>query len=306
MKRLLLTILLLLPLGVAAQSRQSAPAPKQDSLRLLFIGNSYTYYNDLPAMVYEIAKTQKKKLSVKSITKGGERLRGHLKNEKVRKALTEEHWDFVILQEQSSDPARQSETVIANIYPAARELDSLIHVGSPEAHTIFYMTWGHKYGTTHKIENYPIAYTYEGMQERIKTSYLEMTYRNKEGFSNITFFVRELYGLPWVWYFPSVSTDENFYIGVTYLPEGVDATSASAAIKALSPNSANLNNLGKQHESIYERPLKLRNCEVTALIIEYKEDTRNSVLFVYGDLLISVRCDPTVWNDEWFSGLSFE
>ena len=129
MKRILLTILLLLPLGVAAQSRQSAPAPKQDSLRLLFIGNSYTYYNDLPAMVYEIAKTQKKKLSVKSITKGGERLRGHLKNEKVRKALTEEHWDFVILQEQSSDPARQSETVIANIYPAARELDSLIHVG---------------------------------------------------------------------------------------------------------------------------------------------------------------------------------
>ena len=178
MKRLLLTILLLLPLGIAAQTRQSAPAPKQDSLRLLFIGNSYTYYNDLPTMVYEIAKTQKKKLSVKSITKGGERLRGHLKNEKVRKALTEEHWDFVILQEQSSDPARQSESVIANIYPAARELDSLIHVGSPEARTVFYMTWGHKYGTTHKIENYPIAYTYEGMQERIKTTYLEMTYRN--------------------------------------------------------------------------------------------------------------------------------
>jgi hypothetical protein len=40
------------------------------------------------------------------------------------------------------------------------------------------MTWGHKYGTTHAIENYPMAYTYEGMQERIKTSYLEMTYRN--------------------------------------------------------------------------------------------------------------------------------
>ena len=74
MKRLLLFVLLLLPLGVAAQSRQSTPAPKQDSLRLLFIGNSYTYYNDLPAMVYEIARTQKKKLSVESITKGGRSL----------------------------------------------------------------------------------------------------------------------------------------------------------------------------------------------------------------------------------------
>lgn len=178
MKRIILLFLLLLPFGVAAQQSKTAPKPKQDSLRLLFIGNSYTYYNDLPQMVYEIAKTQKKKLAVRSITKGGERLRGHLKNEKLRKALTEEKWDFVVLQEQSSDPARPTESVIANIYPAARELDSLIHVGSPEAKTVFYMTWGHKYGSTHKIENYPLVYTYEGMQERIKTTYLEMTYRN--------------------------------------------------------------------------------------------------------------------------------
>ena len=77
-------------MSVMAQRLEAAPQPKQDSLRLLFIGNSYTYYNDLPQMVYEIAKTQKKKLSVRNITKGGERLRGHLKNDKVRKALTEE------------------------------------------------------------------------------------------------------------------------------------------------------------------------------------------------------------------------
>ena len=178
MRRIFLLLLFLLPLGVAAQNSQQAPNVEQDSLRLLFIGNSYTYFNDLPQMVYEIAKTQKKKLIVRSITKGGERLRGHLKNDKVRKALSEEHWDFVVLQEQSSDPARPTESVIENIYPAAHALDSLIHVGSPEAKSIFYMTWGHKYGTTHKIDNYPIAYTYEGMQERIKTTYLEMTYRN--------------------------------------------------------------------------------------------------------------------------------
>ena len=69
MKRIILLLLLLLPLGVAAQQSKSEPQPMQDSLRLLFIGNSYTYYNDLPAMVYEIAKTQKRKLSVRSITK---------------------------------------------------------------------------------------------------------------------------------------------------------------------------------------------------------------------------------------------
>lgn len=172
MRRIIIILLMLLPCAVMAQEA------KQDSLRLLFIGNSYTYYNDLPQMVYEIAKTQNKKLSVKSVTKGGERLKGHLKNEKLRQMLLSQKWDFVILQEQSSAPAKQTETVISDIYPAAKALDSLIHIGSPDTKTIFYMTWGHKYGTTHKIENYPLAYTYEGMQERIKTTYLEMTYQN--------------------------------------------------------------------------------------------------------------------------------
>lgn len=172
MKRILILLFVLAPCLVMAQK------PKQDSLRLLFIGNSYTYYNDLPQMVYEIAKSQKRKLSVKSVTKGGEKLSGHLTNQKLREMLTSEHWDYVVLQEQSSTPAKPTDVVIKESYPAAKSLDSLIHIGSPKAKTIFYMTWGHKYGTTHPIENYPMAYTYEGMQERIKTSYLEMTYRN--------------------------------------------------------------------------------------------------------------------------------
>ena len=156
---------------------------------------------------------------------------------------------------------------------------------------------------------------YAGFVERVKTDKSfprpmqdgkEIEYRNKEGFHNITFFVRELYSLPWIWYFPSVSTYENFYIGVTYLPEGITDSSASDAIKSISPNSPNVNNLGEQHKNIYERQLKLYDRTVTALVIEYKEDARNSVFFIYGDLLILVRCNPDVWRDEWFARLSFE
>ena len=56
MKRIVIILLMLLPCAVMAQEA------KQDSLKLLFVGNSYTYYNDLPQMVYEIAKTKKKTL----------------------------------------------------------------------------------------------------------------------------------------------------------------------------------------------------------------------------------------------------
>ena len=135
-----------------------------------------------------------------------------------------------------------------------------------------------------------------------------ITYRNEEGFSNITFLGNELYNLPWIWYFPTVSTGENFYIAITYLPDGERQRNmtASEVIKELSPNSANIDNLGKQHENICNRQIALGDREVTALVIEYKEDTRDSIFFVYEDLLVMVRCNSDVWSDQWFSTLSFD
>ena len=137
-----------------------------------------------------------------------------------------------------------------------------------------------------------------------------ITYRNKEGFSNITFFVNELYSLPWIWYFPSVSTGENFYIGVAYLPDSIiekqKNMTASKVIKELSPNSANIDNLGNQHKRIYNKQMKLNDREVAALVIEYKEDTRDNIFFVYDGLLVLVRCDSGVWSEQWFSSLSFK
>lgn len=178
MYRIFLSIaVLVMPLFAQAQSGSQAAA-EQDSLRILWVGNSFTYYNDLPAMVQRIAQTQKIKLSYAKITKGGERWSGHLKNRKLLDTLARGGWDYVVLQEQSTIPALQTEKVAREVYPAARELDSLIHAASPDAHVVFYMTWGHKYGNRKHIDDYPPANTYEGMQERLTTSYLEMTYAN--------------------------------------------------------------------------------------------------------------------------------
>jgi hypothetical protein len=137
-----------------------------------------------------------------------------------------------------------------------------------------------------------------------------ITYRNAEGFYNIAFSVNELYDLPWIWYYPYVSTGENFYIKMTYLPNDVvqdpETTPASEVIKALSPNSPNVNNKGKQHKDIYNKEITLADRNVTALVYEYKEDTRNTTFFVYGDLLVQISSDSDVWTDEWFASLSFQ
>lgn len=171
MKRTIFGLLLLLcPISLAAQP--------QDSVRMLWIGNSFTYFNDLPGMVREIAASQGVKLSCTRFLKGGERFSGHLKNPELIRALISGHWDYIVLQEQSTAPAMPTRQVIRKVYPAAHTLDSLAHVGSPDAKVIFYMTWGHKFGNRKPVAGYPLANDYENMQERLKTSYLEMAYDN--------------------------------------------------------------------------------------------------------------------------------
>ena len=132
--------------------------------------------------------------------------------------------------------------------------------------------------------------------------------RKEDGYSAISLFVSEAYGLPWIFYHPKVSSGENFYIKITYIPETISEKqknpTAAEVIGALSPNAPNLNHLGESHENIYNQQIKLRDREVTALVYEYKSDKRNSTVFVYGDLLVEVRCDPAVWSDEWFASLS--
>ena len=149
-----------------------------DSVKVLWIGNSYTYYNDMPAIVRGLALSQGFPLQPTKITKGGERFSGHLKNPKLHEALKQGGWDYIVLQEQSTEPAQLTSEVITNVYPYAHELDSLALAGSPQAKVIFYMTWGHRNGNARKDTPYPLDNTYELMQERLKTSYIEMAWMN--------------------------------------------------------------------------------------------------------------------------------
>lgn len=73
-------------------------------LRVLFIGNSYTYVNDLPHMLVKVAESDPQapvRFEVDAVVAGGAMLNDHWQNPQARKALEEGHWDYVVLQEQS-------------------------------------------------------------------------------------------------------------------------------------------------------------------------------------------------------------
>lgn len=118
----------------------------QEETNVLFLGNSYTYVNDLPKIIEEIASNESKVFKHESVTPGGCTLFLHLEESqgslaKIRKG----NWDYVILQEQSQLPVidyyRHN-----TLKPSYKALHDSIMRYNPQAKVIGYMTWGRQYG----------------------------------------------------------------------------------------------------------------------------------------------------------------
>lgn len=82
----------LLLTGGAAQ----AEAPE---LRVLFVGNSLTETNDLPAVVASMAQRAGKAIQVGAITLPGASLEDQWKDGRARQALATRSWDVIVMQQ---------------------------------------------------------------------------------------------------------------------------------------------------------------------------------------------------------------
>ena len=70
-------------------------------LRILFIGNSHTYYHGLPAWVAQIASEEGYECDVTMLAHPGWYLHQHVKEPEVRFNIKYGHYDYVVLQEHS-------------------------------------------------------------------------------------------------------------------------------------------------------------------------------------------------------------
>jgi len=136
-------------------------------MKVLFIGNSYTYFNDLPAMFAEICAAHGVTAEVDSVTRGGYTLRHYLTegNEKAAEAeskLSENKYDYVVLQEQSVRPAKDPEQFLS----AAALLCERIRKNG--AVPVFYQTWGRRDDSKVLEEN---GWTHEQMQDLLRGAY---------------------------------------------------------------------------------------------------------------------------------------
>jgi len=140
-------------------------------INALFLGNSYTYVNDLPMLISKIALANGDTLVYDSNTPGGYTLQNHFNDVISNNKINAAAWKYVIVQAQSQEPSFSPAQVYSQTLPYARKLDSLIKHNNNCSNTVFYETWGRKNGDAGNCTAYPPVCTYLGMQNRLKQSY---------------------------------------------------------------------------------------------------------------------------------------
>lgn len=157
-----LAVILLAAAGCAPAASCGGSEPAQ---RILFLGNSYTYTNDLPGMFTRLACAGGHKVETAMVAEGGWSLDDHVHSNQTQAKIKEQKWDYVILQEQSEIPAVDRDRE-ASMYPAARVLAGWIRAAG--AQPMLFMTWAHRDG----LSVGSTSLDYAAMQNEIYWGYL--------------------------------------------------------------------------------------------------------------------------------------
>ena len=108
--------------------------------KVLYIGNSYTYYHRMPGTVAAMARTEAspRELHAKVVAVPSATLQRHWESGAAQSAIHERKWNYVVLQEQSVLPLEQKE----RMYEHVRLLDKEIKLNG--ARTVLFITWARR------------------------------------------------------------------------------------------------------------------------------------------------------------------
>jgi len=154
--------------GDSVKEYNTGVVENTEKLTVLFIGNSYTYYNDMPTAIFKkIVNGQGIGAVVLSVTKGGYTLvqfadPSNTYGKQIDSLLAARDIDIIFMQEQSVTPAQIPGKFFDGVRGMKKKLD-------PEgAKVILYQTWGRKAPNTNLTAN---GWTTETMAIKLAAAY---------------------------------------------------------------------------------------------------------------------------------------
>lgn len=127
----------MLTLGLVAQGTDSpncTTLDQGDEIRILLIGNSYSFYNDLPDLLASLVSVNHMPAQAHIVARNGASLEDHWRDGDAVRLLRTQPWDFVLLQERSSIVRDQTERAASFATLFDRE------IRSAGAKTLLYVT----------------------------------------------------------------------------------------------------------------------------------------------------------------------
>lgn len=153
--------------GALPAEETPGDAVAEAPLRILFIGNSFTYRNDMPGMFAELAEAAGYAAEVDSVFQGGCYFHDFTDPDnglcrKVGQMYEQAAYDVVFLQEQSVQPLNDREDFLTNGSLLAEQ------AAAQGARVILYQTWAYEEGSP-MLER--VGYAYEEMYRGLQEAY---------------------------------------------------------------------------------------------------------------------------------------
>lgn len=152
------------------------PIPKEP--RIMFLGNSHIFVNDLPTVFAKLSKSGGKKTYIEEYTEGKYTLSKFTDandpvGKEALKALSSNEWDYVILQENALLAALPA-VLESDFLPAAKAIDK--QVKKAKGQTVMFMTWAYEDGYNLVSEGFGKANQAQ-MQTTMAENYMEVANR---------------------------------------------------------------------------------------------------------------------------------
>ena len=144
------------------------------ALNVLFIGDSYTYVNDLPGMLSQIAATAgiPPTIATSQVVQGGATLQDQWNNGTAQMQIAQGRWTHVVLQDQSQEPLFYGD--YANFYSYGEKFGNLIVDAG--ARPSLFVTWARAPGTPDYAPSSLDGYYFSPgeMQDELTSAYAKL------------------------------------------------------------------------------------------------------------------------------------
>lgn len=139
-------------------------------MNVLFIGNSYTHYNNMPGIFENIAVSKGVKIHVEMSAKSNHSLRMHCNRPEMFEKIRSRKWDYVVVQGFSRELLHEPTYLDTSFVPFLKKISDSIYASNPCTNILLNMTWGYKTGI---IDNPQfVGYdSYQKMNDAIQIGY---------------------------------------------------------------------------------------------------------------------------------------